>query len=504
MTQRPFNILWITSDQQHWNTLGSLNPAIKTPNLDRLAAEGTLFTRAYCPNPTCSPTRASMITGLLPSQHGCWALGTKLPEDQPTLGEYLQRAGYFTGLVGKAHFQPLASTPEYPSMEAYPLLQDLEFWRNFHGPFYGFQHVELTRNHADEAHVGQHYALWMEEKGCHNWRDYFRPPTGNNDRQLHTWEIPEEFHYNTWIAERTNALLSECKEQQKPFFLWASFFDPHPDYLVPRPWDTMYDPAIIDVPSMVPGEHDANPPHFKMTQEAAPDFSGYAEPDGAGCHGLHSHLQDRAPLAKDVAIYYGMVSCMDKYIGRIVDHLDALGLAENTLVVFTSDHGHVFGQHGLIRKGPFHYEDLLRVPMIVRQPGTVPAGVVSSSLQSLVDYAPTMLDLAGLPVPRTMSGVSQAEAWRGAAEARRDHVLVEHRHQPTTMFLKTLVEERYKITVYYGRDYGELFDLREDPGEVRNLWDDPAAHDVKARLLLRLIQAQMISEPIWMPRISGA
>ncbi len=500
----PVNILWITSDQQHWNTLGVLNPAIQTPCLDKLAAEGTLFTRAYCPNPTCSPTRASMITGLMPSQHGCWMLGTKLPEDVPTIGEHFQRADYFTGLVGKAHFQPLVSKPEYPSLESYPLLQDLDFWRDFHGPFYGFQHVELARNHADEAHVGQHYALWMEEKGCTYWCDYFRPPTGNNDGQTHTWEIPEELHYNTWIAERTNALMSECKEQEKPFFLWASFFDPHPDYLVPRPWDQMYDPATIDVPSLVPGEHDANPPHFAMTQEESPDFSCYAEPDGAGCHGLHSHLQPRDALAKDIAIYYGMVSCMDKYIGRIVDHLDALGLAENTLVVFTSDHGHVFGQHGLIRKGPFHYEDMLKVPMIVRQPGTVPAGQTSTALQSLVDYAPTSLAWAGLPVPRAMSGLNQADVWRGVKPARRDHVLVEHRHQPTTMFLNTVVEERYKITLYYGHDYGELFDLHNDPAELHNRWDDPSFREEKIRLLIHLAQAQMISQPLWMPRISGA
>ncbi len=112
-------------------------------------------------------------------------------------------------------------------------------------------------------------------------------------------------------------------------------------------------------------------------------------------HGFHSHLQDEGELAKDIAIYYGMISLMDKYIGAIVDKLDALGLAEDTLVVFTSDHGHFFGQHGLIAKGAFHYEDLIRVPMIVRQPGAVPAGVESDALQSLVDYAPTFLGATG-------------------------------------------------------------------------------------------------------------
>jgi uncharacterized sulfatase len=114
-THRP-NILLITSDQQHWNTLGVTNPALKTPNLDRLAAGGTLFDRAYCPNPTCTPTRASMITGKYPSQHGAWSLGTKLPESEPTLGEHLRATGYRAALVGKAHFQPLLSTEAYASL----------------------------------------------------------------------------------------------------------------------------------------------------------------------------------------------------------------------------------------------------------------------------------------------------------------------------------------------------------------------------------------------------
>ena len=187
MGDRP-NILLITSDQQHWSTLGCLNPEIDTPHLDRLASEGTLFERAYCPNPTCTPTRASMITGKYPSQHGAWSLGTKLSEDEHTVGEDFQAAGYRTSLIGKAHFQPLQATEEFSSLESYPILQDLDFWRDFTGPFYGFERVRLARNHADEAHVGQHYALWMEEQGLANWRDYYRPPTGHNaDQRWSGW-----------------------------------------------------------------------------------------------------------------------------------------------------------------------------------------------------------------------------------------------------------------------------------------------------------------------------
>ena len=118
----------------------------------------------------------------------------------------------------------------------------------FSRSFYGFDHVELARNHTNEAHVGQHYALWLEEQGCANWRDYFLPPTGTMDpTQTYTWPIPEKYHYNTWIAERTHSLLDQYKKAKEPFFLWASFFDPHPEYLVPEPWDSMYDPEKLTI-----------------------------------------------------------------------------------------------------------------------------------------------------------------------------------------------------------------------------------------------------------------
>ena len=393
--------------------------------------------------------------------------------------------------MGKAHFQPLQSSDEYPSLEAYPTLQDLDFWADFEGPFYGFDHVELARNHTDEAHVGQHYALWMEEKGLSNWRDYFLQPTGHVEAQRRKWLIPEQYHYNAWIAERSKALISQYQDAGEAFFLWASFFDPHPKYLVPEPWDTMYDPDQISVPSVTPGEHDDSPPHLQLTQQADPDYSAWQEPNGAGCHGFHSHLHDRAELAKDIACYYGMVSCMDKYIGAIVDHLDKLGLADNTLVVFTSDHGHCFGQHGLIAKGPFHYDDGVRVPMIARLPGRIPAGQRSHSLQSLVDYAPTFLEYAGLGAPADMTGEQQLSVWQGDESAAREHVIIENRHQPTTLHLKTYINERYKITLYYGRDYGEIYDLANDPGEVDNLWADAG---LRARLTEAFLRAELLKE----------
>ena len=397
---RPTNILLITSDQQHWNTLSCIGSQVRTPNHDRLAATGTLFRRGYCPNPTCTPTRASIITGLYPSQHGAYSLGTKLSESVPTVGDAFQTAGYRTALVGKAR------------------------------------------------------------------------------------------------------LLEGYAQRAEPFFLWSSFFDPHPKYLAPRPWDAMYDPQELTVPAIVAGEHDRNPPHFQMTQTEQPDFSAW-NISGKGIHGCGSHLHDRDELARDIACYYGMISLMDKQIGLILDRLEALGLADSTLVVFSSDHGHFYGHHGLTAKGPFHYEDLIRVPLIVNQPDAVPAGRESDSLQSLVDFAPTFLSACGIAVPAAMTGIDQSSVWRGERETLRDHVVVENHHEPGSIHVKTYVDERHKLTVYHNQEYGELFDLESDPTEINNLWDQPGAQELKARLFRRLLFAEMGKEPVPM-RPAGA
>ncbi len=512
------NILLITTDQQHYQTLGVINSRLHTPALDRLAGQGTRFNRAYCTNPTCSPSRASIITGLYPAWHHCWAIGVKLPEDVPTVGELFSANGYESILIGKAHFQPLRSIPGSESLESQPILRDLDFWRNFHGPWYGFEHVETARMHGNESHAGQHYAIWMEENGLKNWKDYFQewPPSPNdkyrgpyNARDRQVWDLPEEYHHTHWVGQRTAANIERCAGQGKPFFMWASFFDPHPPYILPEPWVSMYDPADMQPGTLLPGEFERMPPQFAKTQQANPDFSEYSEPGGQALHGFHSHLHTREELQRSMAVYYGMLSLIDAEVGRILATLDRLNLTENTLVVFTTDHGHFLGQHGLIAKGAFHYEDMLRIPMIVRYP--VPGGVyagrgqVSEALQSQVDFAPTFLAAAGIEIPGAMQGLNQAEVWSGQQETPvREHVIVENRHNPTTVHLRTYVDRRYKITVYRDKDYGELFDLQEDPQERCNLWDDAQSQALKCELLLRFVQAEIQREPTRMARVAVA
>jgi uncharacterized sulfatase len=358
--------------------------------------------------------------------------------------------------------------------------------------------------HGDEAHVGQHYALWMEEKGAKNWRQWYLPPTGTRRAGQGAWEIPAELHYNTWIAERTEALMAQYAAKKEPFVLWSSFFDPHPPYLVPEPWASMYDPASMPMPAgMTPAELETCSPLVRRALTMNADWDEFKE-SGFYIHGGHHHHASEEQTRRNAALYWGMMSFLDDAVGRILAGLERLGLADDTLVLFTTDHGHLYGQHGLHHKGPFHYEDLIRVPFIARQPGRIPAAKRSSDLISTVDLAPTFLSWCGLPVPYHMTGVDQGPVLRGEAAPERDHVIVEFRHEPTTVFLKTYVDARYKLTVHYGRSYGELFDLVEDPGETRNLWNAPEAQALKARLLERFLHAELGKESLAMPRVCHA
>lgn len=449
-----------------------------------------------------------MITGMYPSQHGAWSLGTKLFEDVPTIGDQLRASGYFTGLVGKAHFQPLASRPGMESIECQPTLRDLDFWRAFKGPWYGFEHVETARMHGCEYHVGGHYGIWMEERGLKNWREYFEdwPPNPEKAARLRAdrrWSLPQEYHYTTWTGERTVAQIRQAAQGNQPFFIWSSFHDPHPPYLVPEPWASLYDPDEMRAGGLVHGEHDRNPEHFRKTQEMDLDYWTRVREGEGAIHGGHPHLRDTGELRKDIACYYGMVSFMDDQIGRILAALDDLDLARNTLVVFTTDHGHFLGQHGLVAKAIHHYEDLIRVPFIVRWPGQVPSGRTSAALQNLVDLAPSFLQAAGLPVPGAMTGLNQLPSWCGGPPVRTWSVTENHLGY-RRFHLRTYVNQRYKITVYRHGSEGELFDLQNDPGELRNLWDDPAAATLKGQLLHEFMQATLQMEPERMPRIASA
>jgi len=461
------NILLITTDQQRADALGCVNPAVPTPHLDRLAAAGIRFDRAYTVNPVCTPSRCSLLTGHFPSRHGCWHVGTGLPEDYaPNVASRLAAAGYFTGLLGKAHFQPCYRAPE--SFESEPNIHRLEFFRDWRGPYYGFDLARLVIGHTAEGHAcGMHYGLWLKDQGVDLGRYFGTLPYA----AYGPWDLPAELHGSRWVADETMAAIDQARTRRQPFFLWASFQDPHNPYVAPEPWASMVDPGRLPLPRLDPAEGEGKPWFYRSLQEGR----GYAGDPGIGeaawgdCR-LQPEISP-AEARRVHAAYYGMMGLVDHHVGRILGHLAATGLDRDTLVVFTSDHGDYLGHHNLWGKGLPTYEDIQRLPFVVRHPAVRTPGRVSAALQSLVDVPATLLEVAGLPPEPSAQGVSQAAAWLDADVAARAHVRLEFRPSAGPLFQETFVTDRWKLVLYRDRpELGELYDLGADPHQARNLW----------------------------------
>lgn len=481
------NILLITTDQQHWNTIQALgNNAIKTPNLDRLTREGVSFDRAYVTSPVCSPSRSSIVTGEYPSRHGCWNIGVELDENRTTFGQLLQESGYSTGLFGKAHFKPVLKEG---SFEAPPHIHDREFWKNWNGPYSGFEEVAMLHGHADEdSSHGMHYGAWLTEQGI-NPKKYFGPGGGYREG---SWDLPEEYHYTRWTADKTIEFLDK-QDNSKPFMAWCSFQDPHNSFLCPEPWNSMYDPEQLPPFIEKVGEMADKPTiHQSILEDRMNELDIEVTVDpghdtgGLQCLGHTNKKIGYERARKWLASYYGMISLIDYHIGRVLDKIDDLGAAENTMVVFTSDHGDYAGNHGLWLKGPIHYDDILRVPFLVRWKNQFPAGERTRSFISLVDLAPTFLEVAGQEKYYTMQGVSQFNTMKHPDRPSREWCLVENRAEPN-FYVKTLVMNKYKLNYYLDRDEGELYDMQADPHEFINLFNAPEYGDIKLKMFMKLV-----------------
>lgn len=473
---RPLNVLLITSDQQRWDTLGRLNPAIRTPNLDRLAERGILFERGYTVNPVCTPSRCSLLTGQYPSRHGCFHVGTSLPADYgPTVAEAFADAGYATSLIGKAHFQ---ACKDPVSPESAPHVHDLDHFDGWHGPYFGFEHAELVIGHTSEPHAGgMHYGAWLRQQGVER-SEFFDI---HDYDHYGAWSLPEALHGSTWVADRSIAAVDRARDEDRPFFLWASFQDPHNPYVTPEPWASMYDaqnmPAAVPMPDV-----DDRPAFYRSL--AAGEFYG-DDPDlqerAWGDVKIRPELS-AAEVGAVRAVYYGMVSLMDRHIGRLLDHLEADGRLDNTLVVFTSDHGDYLGDHGLFGKGLPAYEAMQRVPFVVAHPDCRRRGARSGALQSLVDIERSCLEAAGLAATPQSQGVSQVGSWIDPGHAARDHALFEFRPAQGPFVQRTCITETHKLVTYDRRDEGELYDLQADPQQTHNLFGAPGQSEEQACL----------------------
>jgi arylsulfatase len=495
------NVLLITTDQHRADCVGAYgNPVIRTPNLDALAADGVRFDRAYVPNPVCTPSRSSILTGRFPRAHGAWNVGVTLPETEIGLSHVLAAEGYRTAILGKAHFGPFGGPPEpgnYDNRKLWAENPDLDW----NGPYYGFETARLALAHGVAAgHYAQHLRRAapkvLDRFGPEN---ALAPPTGAHE----SWKsaVPVEHHAATWVADITIDYLEQSGDE--PFFVWASFPEPHHPFSPPAPYCDMYDPAEVPLPPRRTGELDDKPPHFDAYYRRQLDRIDYRGDWMLGLSGLADadlSAMPEAHLREIVAHYYGMVTLVDDQVGRILAALERLGQRENTIVVFTADHGELLGEHGLLLKGPFHYEGLVRVPLIWSWPAGLGGGRATGGLANLVDLAPTLLDMVGVAPPPGVQGRSLLPVLRGETERVQDATLVENCEKPGVLNVKTLVTEEWKLTYYGGKPFGELYDLRGDPDEHVNLWDRPEHAATRGELTRRLLDLLIDTEDPLPPR----
>jgi arylsulfatase A-like enzyme len=511
------NFLFFITDQHRADFLGCYgHPVLRTPHIDSIAARGIAFDRFHVASPVCQPNRASLMTGRMPSVHDVRSNGICLSMDAVTFVDLLRDAGYRTALIGKSHLQNF--TPHPPIVKrppprpgfhepSPPLRQALrshlderkyeqetpQYWtkRGAHvdTPFYGFDHVTLVRAHGDEP--GGDYDRWLAQRdpkaeallGPQNSlpHDYTVP-------QAYRTAIPAELYATAFLGESACRYIAEA-DRDKPFFLMVSFPDPHHPFNPPGKYWDMYKPEQFAVPEAF-SRNDWTPP--ALVQNIIRDReTGKANLTGMGTIGVSAREAQEAR-----ALTAGMIACIDDAIGSVLAALDQSGRRNDTVVIFTSDHGDHLGDHRLLLKGAEQYQSIVRVPLIWADPQRKPVAARTDALASTMDIGATVLERARI---EPASGI-QAKSFLPVVEQGtnvRDAVFIQYDHQapnPGTnepARVHSLVDDRYRVSVFHGTGWGELYDLQNDPGEFDNLWDDPAHTKTRARMVERLLLAEI-------------
>lgn len=515
MSEMRPSFLIICTDQMRADHMGCAgNPVIRTPHLDALATEGVNLSRAYVNCPLCMPGRATLFTGLTPRGHRVRTNGIPLDPSFPTIPGALAQAGYQTASIGKVHLS-MYGYGQHPDISLLPpsgFPEMIDHWRTGRidgvpTPYFGLQRVEITVGHGVEVYGD--YDLWLQREHPDQRARLRSVPAGPSPLGAEgcgTFPLEERYHHTAYVADRTIAYLRQ-RGAERQFYLMCSFPDPHHSYCPPRPWDRMYSAEEVVAPVGREGELDELAPFFREVYERPLQLSGRSRP---------TKMPDAHRL-EILAHTYGMVSLIDHHVGRVLDTLDELGLAEDTVVVFLSDHGDLMGDHGLLNKGPFHFEGLLRVPMIWRWCDRF-RPTSSSALASLLDVPPTILQLAGVPIPEGFAspeaprqpppwpGRSLVPLLSGETDAVQDSVVIENDEDYLGLRLRTLVTPTHKITTYTGHrgaePYGELFDLVDDPHELHNLWDSPGHAELR-RELIEQLHHRLTETDIALPRRLG-
>ncbi|CAM3334044.1 sulfatase-like hydrolase/transferase [Nocardioides dubius] len=506
-------ILFITTDQQRYDAYGCNGGTVaRTPVTDALASEGIRYERAYSANVICTPARSSMLTGQHPRTHGAIANGVPLPQDAPSIAATLADAGYRTALIGKVHFEPIADPDG-----AYP--QNRLALTDSHGPYRGFDYVSF----AGHGPLGaSHYANWLRKNHPDQVDGFLRifatTPGGDTGAPaVKAHQVARENYHTDWIADQVIAWL-DTLDDDEDWFCWMSFPDPHHPWDLPASERDRIDWRTLDLPAGHPG----SPERIKaiLSEKPAHWLAWYdgsvPNIDAAPGDFVPADLTDDQ-IREVNAVVHIKNELLDEAYGRVLEHIRQRGQLDDTDVIITTDHGEFQGDLGLLFKGPYHVDALMRLPMIWRPaPSAGLSPAVVSEPVSQVDLAPTFCAIAGIETPEWIEGTAMPTGPDGP----RRRALIEWDSQLDTGYrMRTIAADGWLCTAYeptdtdYGlpraRRYaefdrgdapvpdvitydgteGELYNVAEDPHQWRNLWDDPASQEIRAALVAEIYQA---------------
>ncbi|MCI8624524.1 MAG: sulfatase-like hydrolase/transferase [Provencibacterium sp.] len=465
------NVLWFCTDQQRYDTLGCAgNPFVHTPNLDRLAAMGVRFDRAYSQSPVCAPSRASFLTGRYPTTCSVRQNGQDIDPRERLVPKILSEQGFACGLSGKLH---ISACGKATGRMSEPRIDD---------GYDCFQWSHHPGGHGPGNHWPSNaYTLWLDAQ---------KVPYHTESLPDCKWVqtgMPEEFHQTAWCTNCAIDFIESAHKRSAPWMFSINAFDPHHPFDPPAEYLERYLKILdeIPLPNYQPGELENKPEFQKKDHEGAYNTKGNFP---------FEEMTDRDHRLIRAA-YWAMVDLIDRQVGRLLDYLEQSGQMEDTLFIFCSDHGENLGDHGMYLKGPYFYENNVRVPLILAWPGKIEGGRVSRALVELSDLAPTICEAAGLAPEPQMQGKS---LWplltgRSSLEEHRDSVYSEFynaniNHREPKAYDTMVFDGRYKLVRVHDfthtlRCLGELYDLEEDPNETFNRYGDPAFAPVKERML---------------------
>ncbi|MEN6643604.1 MAG: sulfatase-like hydrolase/transferase [Armatimonadia bacterium] len=440
---KPPSILVLFTDQQRFDTIAALgNPVIRTPALDSLVREGVAFTSAYTPSPVCVAARCSLVLGQWPHQTGCTA-NNAMPQERVSLMERVREAGYQTHGTGKMHF-----TPDSRKLWGFEG-RDYSEECTRDDDFYGL----LRRNGYD--HI-------MDPQGVRSEYYYLPQPS----------QLPERLHNTTWVADRSLEFL-QTRDRQRPFFLWSSFIKPHPPFESPVPWNRLYKPTQMPMPHLPEGY-----------QELLTYWNRYQNRYKWRDRGTDLQL-----LRTMQAAYYAAISSVDYNVGRILGYLRQTGELDETMVIFTTDHGEMLGDFGSYGKRSM-FDAAARIPFLVRYPEAFAAGERCERLASLVDVLPTCLGAAGIRPPEECVGEDLREVAQGKA---RDAVMVQYSQGATGLYGLVGQQWKYVYSAADGREW--LYERGEAETRDRTGERPEIAARMRAELIARL-RADGYEEPL--------